>query len=52
ENRSSMAEDVRTGRPTEIDYITGFLLHQAQGFGLETPFLAKWHKKIAQAGKS
>jgi|TARA_B110000503_G_scaffold131857_1_gene207044 2-dehydropantoate 2-reductase len=52
ENRSSMAEDVRTGRPTEIDYITGFLLHQAQGFGLATPFLAKWHKQIAQAGKS
>lgn len=52
ENRSSMAEDVRTGRRTEIEYITGFLLHQAQGFGLATPFLAKWHKKIAQAGKS
>ena len=52
ENRSSMAEDVRVGRPTEIDYIIGFLLRSARPFDLETPFLIKWYKKIAQAAKS
>jgi len=51
ENRSSMAEDVRVGRPTEIDYIIGFLLRSARPFELATPFLTKWYKKIAQAAK-
>jgi len=52
ENRSSMAEDVRLGRATEIDYINGFLLRAAQPFELATPFLTKWYKEIAQAGNS
>ncbi|WP_320824728.1 ketopantoate reductase family protein [Reinekea sp.] len=52
DNRSSMAEDIRTGRATEIDYIIGFLLRSARPFRLATPFLTKWYKQIAQVSKS
>ena len=36
-NYSSMLQDIRNNRRTEIDYITGFLIKQARAHGLSTP---------------
>lgn len=36
-NYSSMHQDLAAGRPTEIDYITGYLLRAAQEAGLPLP---------------
>lgn len=36
-NRSSMLQDVLQGRQTEIDYITGYLLTEAQRHGIAVP---------------
>ena len=32
-----MLEDVRLGRPTEIDFITGALVREAQRYGVPVP---------------
>ena len=37
ENISSMLQDIRTLRHTEIDYITGFLLKRARAHGIPVP---------------
>ncbi len=47
-NRSSMLQDVLAGRATEIDYLTGYLLAQAQRFGLEAP----WNATLLAAVKA
>jgi len=36
-NYSSMQQDLAAQRPTEIDYITGYILRQAQPLGLSLP---------------
>ncbi|MBT1062958.1 2-dehydropantoate 2-reductase [Bowmanella sp. Y26] len=44
-NYSSMHQDVIHGRPTEIDYINGYLLKEAERLGLALPHhLALWQK--------
>ncbi|HBO24222.1 MULTISPECIES: 2-dehydropantoate 2-reductase [unclassified Providencia] len=37
DNYSSMLQDIRNHRRTEIDYITGYLIKQARAHGLQTP---------------
>ncbi len=37
DNYSSMLQDMRNNRRTEIDYITGFLIKQARAHGISTP---------------
>jgi len=37
-NRSSMLTDVLNSRPTEIDFITGYLCNQADHLGISLPF--------------
>nr|WP_314263481.1 2-dehydropantoate 2-reductase [uncultured Moellerella sp.] len=36
-NYSSMLQDIRNQRQTEIDYITGYLLKRARSYGIPTP---------------
>lgn len=50
DNRSSMLQDVTRGQPTEIDYITGYLLQVADLHGIDAPHnraLFERIKKIA-----
>ncbi|TCS42084.1 ketopantoate reductase family protein [Reinekea marinisedimentorum] len=47
-NRSSMAEDIRLNRATEIDYINGFLIAQARLHGLDALYLQKWYDAVAE----
>jgi 2-dehydropantoate 2-reductase len=43
-NTSSMLQDVQAGRQTEIDYINGYLVHQAKVMGLPH----KQHEEVVQ----
>lgn len=45
-NISSMLQDVRQLRHTEIDYITGYLLKRARAHGLSTPANASLYEQI------
>ncbi|KAL2172968.1 ketopantoate reductase PanE/ApbA C terminal-domain-containing protein [Thermothelomyces heterothallicus CBS 202.75] len=47
-NTSSMLQDVRNGKPTEIDYINGYLVSQGQRLGLPTSHHAKICTMIKQ----
>jgi 2-dehydropantoate 2-reductase len=46
DNRSSMLQDVEGGRPTEIDYITGYLLRVAEQHGIGAPHNQALLKRI------
>lgn len=46
-NRSSMAEDIRFHRKTEIDFINGYLIKKANSLGLSSCHLEKWYDAIA-----
>ena len=45
-NYSSMCQDIRNGRRTEIDAITGYLCEQARKFQLETPLNNSFYERI------
>jgi 2-dehydropantoate 2-reductase len=34
---SSTCQDLRRGKPTEIDHLNGFVVRQAEGLGIATP---------------
>ncbi len=46
ENISSMLQDVRALRHTEIDYITGYLLRRARAHGIAVPENARLYDLI------
>lgn len=37
DNRSSMSQDLRAGRPTEIDYLNGYVLRRARAHAIACP---------------
>ncbi|MEW6483240.1 MAG: 2-dehydropantoate 2-reductase [Pseudomonadota bacterium] len=45
-NYSSMLQDIRTGRTTETDYITGYLLRKAAGYGLAAPANRELYQRV------
>ncbi len=49
-NRSSMLQDVEAGRPTEIDFITGWLVRQANHYGVATPQNAELLERVRKHG--
>ncbi len=48
DNRSSMLQDLQSGRRTEIDYITGHLVRIAGIHGIPTPFNAEVLQRVKQ----
>ncbi|QLJ33913.1 2-dehydropantoate 2-reductase, partial [Serratia marcescens] len=46
DNVSSMLQDIRSQRHTEIDYITGYLLRRARSHGLTLPENARLFELI------
>ena len=54
EVESSMLQDVRKNRPTEIDYINGAIIKLAKQYGIETPkneWISEQVKKLHPAKK-
>ncbi len=45
-NYSSMLQDIRAGRRTEIDYITGYLLRKAVGYGIAVPANRELYQRV------
>jgi 2-dehydropantoate 2-reductase len=45
-NMSSMLEDIRRGRPTEIDYINGYLVDMGQAYNVLTPVNQTLHSLV------
>lgn len=52
ENISSMLQDIRAQRHTEIDYITGFLLNRARAHGLSVPENARLFEQVKRKESS
>lgn len=46
ENTSSMLQDIRLERHTEIDYITGYLLRRARAHGISVPVNAHLYERV------
>lgn len=47
-NYSSMYQDVKQARPTEITYLLGYACTEAQRLGLELPHLQRLHQQLQQ----
>ncbi|GIL72600.1 hypothetical protein Vretifemale_2942 [Volvox reticuliferus] len=45
-NRSSMLQDIVAGRPTELDYLSGWVLRAAAARGLQAPVNATLHALV------
>jgi 2-dehydropantoate 2-reductase len=45
-NHSSMLQDIRTQRHTEVDYITGYVLRRGRSHGLQLPMNNKLFEMI------
>lgn len=52
ENYSSMMQDVRNGRPTEIEAITGYLCKLADQYAVQTPTNSRYLAKIKKMHES
>ncbi len=50
DNRSSMLQDVLAGRGTEIEYISGHLLHLAARYGVAAPQNESLYRSICRLG--
>lgn len=50
-NISSMLQDIRHGRPTEIEQITGAIVKEARKAGVDVPTHAMLLKKVRKLGK-
>lgn len=48
-NVSSMCQDKRAGRETEIDHINGFLVKQAEALGIAVPLNRQLHQLLSAA---
>ncbi|SFS49822.1 ketopantoate reductase family protein [Marininema halotolerans] len=49
QNRSSMAEDLRLGHPSEIDFINGFIVTMGREKGVKTPFNQELLERVHRA---
>lgn len=47
QNNSSMLQDVRAGRETEIDYINGYIVKKGKEFGIDV----RWNEKLVEMAK-
>jgi len=45
-NRSSMLQDIESGAPTEVDFITGYLLRVAAREGIDVPLHRALHHRL------
>lgn len=52
ENFSSMLQDLRAGRRTEIDYINGVIIEQGEQLGIPTPLNQELVRLVKQAGQA
>jgi 2-dehydropantoate 2-reductase len=50
--RSSMWEDLRVGRPTEIDYLQGEIVRLAEAHGMDAPLNRQVLQRVKEAEKS
>lgn len=50
QNYSSMAEDLRCQRPTEIDFINGYLIQEAEKHNIDTPINKQLYQQVYRRG--
>lgn len=50
DNKSSMHQDIHHGRPTEIDYLNGYVVKKGNELGIDTPVNMEITERIKQLG--